>query len=72
MIGIMVPAVCLHHFQFQTQKVIALDFCCTECTSGEIRMLLGIPLGKQPHGRLRRKWRDNIEVYLRELSCELH
>jgi hypothetical protein len=30
------------------------------------RVLVGRPEGKRPLGRLRRRWKDNIKIYLRE------
>ena len=30
---------------------------------------MGIPEGKIPFGRLRRRWDDNIKMDLRELGC---
>jgi hypothetical protein len=32
------------------------------------RILVGKPEGKRPLGRLRRKWVDNIKMYLREIG----
>jgi hypothetical protein len=29
----------------------------------------GKPEGKRPSGRCRRKWEDNIKIYLREIGC---
>jgi hypothetical protein len=34
------------------------------------RILVGKPLGKLPHGRLRRIWEDNIKMDFREVDCE--
>ena len=34
------------------------------------RILVGKPEGKRPLGRLRRKWVDNIRMYLQEVGCE--
>jgi len=30
---------------------------------------VGKPAGKRPLGRPRRRWEDNIEMYLREVGC---
>ena len=30
---------------------------------------MGKPAGKRPLGRPRRRWEDNIEMYLREVGC---
>jgi hypothetical protein len=36
------------------------------------RILVGNPEGKRPLGRTRRRWVDNIKIYLREIGwCEL-
>ena len=32
------------------------------------RVLVGKPEGKRPHGRLRRRWKDNIKMDLREVG----
>jgi hypothetical protein len=32
------------------------------------RILVGKPEGKRPLGRPRRKWEDNIKMYLREIG----
>jgi hypothetical protein len=32
------------------------------------RLLVGKPEGKRPLGRLRRRWTDNIKIYLLEIS----
>jgi hypothetical protein len=37
--------------------------------SGAYRVLMGKPEGKRPIGRPRRKWEDNIKVYLQKLGC---
>lgn len=55
------------------QSFLVLDICYTEFISGrEIGMLLGIPLGKQLHGRLRTKWNEKTEVALRNMCYEFH
>ena len=36
---------------------------------GAYRVLLGKPEGKRPLGRPRRRWVDNIRMYLQELGC---
>jgi hypothetical protein len=36
---------------------------------GVYRFLLGKPEGKRPMGRLRRRWDDNIKMYLQEVEC---
>jgi hypothetical protein len=33
---------------------------------GVYRVLVGRPKGKRPLGRARRRWEDNIKMYLRE------
>jgi hypothetical protein len=30
---------------------------------------MGKPEGKRPLGRLRRRWEDNIKMYLQEVKC---
>jgi hypothetical protein len=37
---------------------------------GVYRILVGKPEGKKPHGRPRRKWKDNIKMDLQEVVCE--
>jgi hypothetical protein len=32
------------------------------------RILVGKPEGKRPLGKLRRRWEDNIKMYLREIG----
>jgi hypothetical protein len=34
------------------------------------RILVGKPKGKRPLGRPRRRWVDNIEIYLREIGWD--
>ena len=34
------------------------------------RVLVGKPEGKKPLGRLRRRWKDNIKIDLREVGCD--
>jgi hypothetical protein len=34
------------------------------------KILVGKPEGKIPHGRHRRKGKDNIKMYLKERGCE--
>jgi hypothetical protein len=34
---------------------------------GPYRVLEGKPQGKRPHGRLRRRWEDNIKMDLQEV-----
>jgi hypothetical protein len=36
---------------------------------GVYRVLVGKPEGKGPLGRPRRRWEDNIKVYLQEMGC---
>ena len=36
---------------------------------GEYRVLVGKPEGKRPLGRPRRRWLDNIKMYLQEVGC---
>jgi len=31
---------------------------------------MGKPEGKRPHGRPRRRWGDNIKMYLQDVGCE--
>jgi hypothetical protein len=33
------------------------------------RTLVGTPEGKRPLGRPRRRWVENIKMYLREIGC---
>jgi hypothetical protein len=37
---------------------------------GVYRILLGIPEGRRPLGRPRRRWEDNIKMDLREVGWE--
>jgi hypothetical protein len=38
---------------------------------GEVfRVLVGRPEGKRPLGRPRRRWEDNIKMYLREIGID--
>jgi hypothetical protein len=32
------------------------------------RILVGKPEGKRPQGRLRRRWENNVKMYLREIG----
>jgi hypothetical protein len=34
------------------------------------KVLVGIPEGKKPLGRSRRRWEDNIRMVLQEVGCE--
>ena len=34
------------------------------------RFLVGKPESKRPLGRQRRRWEDNIKMYLREVGCD--
>jgi hypothetical protein len=36
---------------------------------GVYRVLVGKPEGKRPLGRPRRRWKDNIKMYLQEVRC---
>jgi hypothetical protein len=36
---------------------------------GSYRALVGKPEGRRPLGRPRRRWEDNIKMYLREVGC---
>ena len=36
---------------------------------GIYRVLVGKPEGKRPLGRPRRRWDDNIKMYLQEVGC---
>jgi len=38
---------------------------------GVYRVLVGKPEGKGPLGRPRRRWVDNVKMYLREVGCEV-
>ena len=45
--------------------------CSTYGESGGVyRILVGIPEGKRPLGRPRRRWEDNIKMDLQEVRCE--
>ena len=33
-------------------------------------VLVGKPEGKRPLGRPKRRWEDNIKIYLQEVGCE--
>jgi hypothetical protein len=35
-----------------------------------MRVLVGKPVGKRPLGRSRRRWEDNIKMYLREIGID--
>jgi hypothetical protein len=35
-----------------------------------LRILVGEPEGKRPLGKPRRRWVDNIEIYLREIGWD--
>jgi transposase len=37
---------------------------------GVYRVLVGNPEGKRPLGRTRRRWEDNIMMYIRELGID--
>jgi hypothetical protein len=37
---------------------------------GVYRVLVGKPEGKRPLGRHRRRWEDNIRLYLREIGID--
>ena len=37
--------------------------------TGVYRVLVGKPVGKRPLGRPRRRWEDNIKMYLQEVGC---
>ena len=37
---------------------------------GVYRVLVGKSEGKRPLGRPRRRWEDNIKMYLQEVECE--
>jgi hypothetical protein len=34
------------------------------------RILVGKPEGRRPLGRPRRRWMDNIKMYLRDIGCD--
>jgi hypothetical protein len=36
---------------------------------GVYRVVVGKPEGRRPLGRPRRRWEDNIRMYLREVEC---
>ena len=38
--------------------------------SGVNRVSVGKPEGKRPLGRPRRRWEDNIKMYIQEWGCE--
>jgi len=44
---------------------------CSAYEKGErlIQVLMGKPEGKRPLGRSRRRWEDNIKMYLQEVRC---
>ena len=52
-----------------TAVLTYLNFYCS--TTGVHRVLVGKPEGKRPLGRPRRRWEDNIKMYLQEVggSC---
>jgi hypothetical protein len=37
---------------------------------GMYRVLVGKPEGKNPLGRPRSRWEDNIKIHLQEVGCE--
>jgi hypothetical protein len=39
-------------------------------TRNAYRILVGKPEGKRPQGRPRRRWVDNIKMYLREIGLD--
>jgi hypothetical protein len=39
-------------------------------TRNAYRILLGKPEGKRPLGRTRRRWVDNVKMYLREIGWD--
>jgi hypothetical protein len=39
-------------------------------TRNAYKILVGKPEGKSPLGRPRRRWVDNIKMYLREIGCD--
>ena len=41
---------------------------CMEQSRNAYRVLVGKPEGKKPLGRPRRRWEDNIKMYLREVG----
>ena len=43
---------------------------CTGETTGVYKFLVGKPEGKNLLGRSRRRWKDNIKMYLQEVGCE--
>jgi hypothetical protein len=45
--------------------------CSTDCEKrNAYRILVGKPEGKRPLGRRRRRWVDNIKMYLREIGWD--
>jgi len=52
---------------------ITLCVCVCVCRMGEgrgvHRVLVGKPEGKRPLGRPRRRWEDNIKIYLQEVEA---
>ena len=41
----------------------------TRIGRGVYRVLVGKPEGNRPLGRSRRRWEDNIKMYLQEVGC---
>jgi hypothetical protein len=35
-------------------------------------VLVRKPEGKEPHGRLEHRWKDNIKMYLKEIGCGMN
>ena len=42
----------------------------TEQSRNAYKVFVGKPEGKRPLGRPRRRWEDNIKMYLREVGCD--
>ena len=42
----------------------------TEQSRNAYRVLVGKPEGNRSLGRPRRRWEDNIKIYLREVDCD--
>jgi hypothetical protein len=40
-------------------------------TRSACKLLVGKPEGRRSLGRTKRRWKDNIELYLTEVGCEV-
>ena len=45
-----------------------MGWACGAYAGGAHRVLMGKPEGKRPMGRPRRRWEDNIKMYLQEMG----